>query len=243
MSFSVAAWSAWAPGREDAEAWRAWAARPEPLRRDGVPDARFLPPMLRRRCTPLSRIMLKVAFDCCSEAERAGVRTVFASRHGSINESIELLENVVRGEKLSPTRFSHTVHNVQAGLFSIAAGNRQASSSLSAQEESFGCALLEGLAHRQRDPLQRVLVVMADVPLSETFAPLVDEPASAYGVGLLLAEPEAAATLRLRIERARAGARRLDWPDAAEFLRFWLREEPVLALDSGRHRFVFERVA
>ena len=52
------------------------------------------------------------------------MRTVFASRHGSINESIELIECVARGQPLSPAKFSHTVHNAQAGLFSIAARNR-----------------------------------------------------------------------------------------------------------------------
>jgi hypothetical protein len=242
VSFSLTAWSAWAPGLAEARDWRLWAAEPEPLGREGVPDVGFLPPMLRRRCTPLSRIMLKVAFACCEEPLRGEVRTVFASRHGSINESIELLENVVRGEKLSPTRFSHTVHNAQAGLFSIAAGNRQASSSLSAQEESFGCALIEALAHRQREPGRPVLLVMADVPLSETFAPLVEEPACAYGVALLLAGPEAGAPLSLRLSRAEAPPPARGWPDAAEFLRFILAGEPRLALASGHHRFDFERL-
>jgi len=241
VSFAIAAWSAWSPGREDAAAWRTWAAHPEPLASEGQPDARFLPPLLRRRCTPLSRIMLWAAFQCCPEPERAGVRSVFASRHGSINESIELLENVVRGEKLSPTRFSHTVHNAQAGLFSIAAGNREASSSLSGGDESFGCALLEALAHRQRDPERDVLLVMGDVPLAETFAPLVEETPSAYAVALRIGAPRPDASLRLRVERLAAPAAPRPWPDAAEFLRFWLSGAPRLDLDAGTHRWSFER--
>ena len=127
--------AAWAPGLETPRRLAApGRRRPAPLGAEGVPDARFLPAMLRRRCTPLTRIMLRAAFDACPEAElRAEVRTVFASRHGSINESIELIECVARGLPLSPAKFSHTVHNAQAGLFSIAAGNRRASSSLAAQ--------------------------------------------------------------------------------------------------------------
>src|SRR5258706_586427 len=107
-----------------------------------------------------ARTMLTAAFGGAEPDEIARLRTVFASRHGSINESIGLLENVVRREKLSPATFSHTVHNAQAGLFSIAAGNRAASSSLSAQEDSWTAAWLEALCFLERDPREPVLVVI-----------------------------------------------------------------------------------
>src|SRR5690606_23838308 len=115
------------------------------------------------------------------------VRTVFASRHGSINESIGLLEAIAESGRVSAATFSHSVHNAQAGLFSIAAGNRQASSSLAGQEDSFPAGFLEALTHLQRSPQQKVLLVTGDVPLAETFAPLIDEPPASYAVGLLLA--------------------------------------------------------
>ena len=146
LQASLARWSAWAPGLETPDAWQAWARAPVPLATEGVPDAKFLPAMLRRRCTPLTRTMLDGRVRRCpTRDELATLRTVFASRHGSINESIGLLENVVRREKLSPATFSHTVHNAQAALFSIAAANRAASSSLSAQEDTWACAFVEAL--------------------------------------------------------------------------------------------------
>ena len=80
--------------------------------------------MLRRRCTPLSRAMLTAAFGAVGAVAPSDVRTVFASRYGSINESVALLRNIARDERMSPARFTHTVHNAQSGLFSIAAGNR-----------------------------------------------------------------------------------------------------------------------
>ena len=169
----VLRWSAWAPGLEDPAAWQAWAARPRRSRGEGHPDAAFLPAMLRRRCTPLTRIALSAAFGALAEEERPRVRTVFASRHGSINESIELLHSVVQQERLSPTKFSHTVHNAQAGLFCIAAGNRQASSSLAARHDTFACGWLEALTHLEREPARPVLLVMSDVALDPTFAALV----------------------------------------------------------------------
>jgi len=170
------------------------------------------------------------------------VRTVFASRHGSINESIDLLEAVVRSERISPAKFSHTVHNAQAGLFSIAAANRCASSSLSAGEDSFPCAWIEAATHVQRDPDRAVLLVMADVPLADTFASLVDEPAVPYALALLVAATGEGPRVALSLEPGSAtNSRRRSWPDAFEFLRWILGEEPALELEVGARRWSWRR--
>ena len=242
MDVSIARWAAWAPGLETEEDWRTWTRAPAPLESEGVPDARFLPAMLRRRCTPLSKIMLKVAYECSGEEARSNVRTVFSSRHGSINESIALLENVVRRERISPAIFSHTVHNAQAGLFSIASGNRQASSSLAARDDSFGCGLVEALCHLEREPERPVLLVVGDVPLAATFAALIDEPITSYGVALLLESGSAGPGFEMRIQAAEEGASAgLEWPAAIEFLRFWLSDDASVEIPSARHRWGFAK--
>jgi Beta-ketoacyl synthase, N-terminal domain len=234
----VRRWSAWAPGLADRAAWQGWAQAPVPLAAEGHPDAAFLPPMLRRRCTPLTRLVLTAAFGVLEEDERAQVRSVFATRHGSINESIELLHQVVAGEKLSPTKFSHTVHNAQAGLFCIAAGNRRASSSLAAGADSFACGWLEALTHLERDPATPVLYVMGDVPLDPTFARLVQEPPGAYGVGFLLAADGDGPAVDLDLSgKGAPGAQ--PWPDATEFLRFLLAGDTRVELG----RFGFSRAS
>jgi hypothetical protein len=238
----VKAWSAWAPGREDPEAWRAWAKEPVALPAEGTPNARFLPPMLRRRCTPLSKMMLRVAFDCVDESSQREVRTVFASRHGSINESLDLLRCVVEDAPLSPARFSHTVHNAQAGLFSIAAGNRQASASLAAQEDTLGCGFVEACTHLEREPGRPVLLVVGDAPLAETFAPLVDAPQVPYSLGLLLASDGEGSGIEFALS-ARRGPDRLVWPEALEWLRWWLGSEASLVLPGRRCGFEWRRAA
>ena len=103
-----------------------WAGSPTPLARDGRARRAASCP---RCCGGAAR---RSHASCCAQRStlperphRAEVRTVFASRHGSINESIDLIETVARSQPISPAKFSHTVHNAQAGLFSIAAGNRQ----------------------------------------------------------------------------------------------------------------------
>jgi hypothetical protein len=236
-------WAAWSPGREDEQAWRAWAARPEALEREGRPEVAFLPAMLRRRCSTLTRIMLATGFGCCDESDRAQVRTVFASRHGNINESISLFERLSRRQPLSPARFSHTVHNAQAGLYSIAAENRLPSSSIAAQDDTFACGFVEALAHLQREPERAVLLVMADIPLDPTFAPLVDEPVAAYGLGLLLASDGEGPTIAFSTAASDTPVAPRAWPEAIEFLRWLIGDEPQLQLGAGRVRWSWERVA
>ena len=238
----VRGWAAWSPGREDAEAWRIWAKEPQPLEREGRPEARFLPAMLRRRCNPLARIMLTTAFECCALEDQAEIRTVFASRHGNINESIDMLERLAQRKPLSPLRFSHTVHNAQAGLFSIAAGNCRASSSVAAGEDTFACGYLEALTHLQREPERPVLLVMADVPLYPTFAALVDECVASYGLALMLAARGEGTPIAFRPAPGDAPAGPGPWPEAMEFLRWLLADEPQLRLGTSRRRWVWERV-
>ena len=228
MKASLLRWSAWAPGLDTAAAWEAWAKAPAPLPATGAPDAKFLPAMLRRRCTPLTRTMLTAAFGCAEPDELSHLRTVFSSRHGSINESIGLLENVVRREKLSPATFSHTVHNAQAGLFSIAAGNRAASSSLSAQEDSWTAAFIEALCFLERDASEPVLVVIGDVPLADTFAPLVAEAAAPYAFAIQIAGAGRGPGIDLELGALDSDRPTPPWPPALEFLRFWLSAEQSL---------------
>ncbi len=240
IGVGIRAWHAWSPGREEREAWRAWCARPQPLDAEGQPDASFLPALLRRRCGPLARAMLHAAFGCCGESERAGLATVFASRHGNINESIGLLERLARDQALSPTRFSHTVHNAQAGLFSIAAENRQASSSMAACEETFGCAWLEALTLLQREPGRPVLLVVGDALLAPTFSVLVDEPPAFYALALLLEARAQGPSLHFSLAPGGAAPDR-HWPDALEFLRGYLGEQSRWELVTRRRRWVWER--
>jgi len=239
----VRSWAAWSAGREDAEAWRRWCADPRPLERSGHPEARFLPPLIRRRCSPLARIALTAAFACCGEEERARCTSVFASRHGNINESVDLLERLALRQPLSPTGFSHTVHNAQAGLFSLAAANAHGSSSIAAQADTFGCAYLEALALLEREPESPALLVIADVPLESAFAGLVDEAEAAYGVALLLGAAGAGEPLGFAIEPAAGAAARLRWPDAVEFLRWWLSDESELRLGDGVRRYAWRKRA
>src|SRR5688572_17017530 len=139
VSFSIARWSAWAPGLESPSAWLAWArARREPVSGAGAAfvgpasaKIREFPALLGRRASRSGRAGLRAALDCM-HGLGGPVSTVFASRHGEVHRSVELLEALARAEPLSPMAFSLSVHNAAAGIFSIGRVVRSGSTSVAA---------------------------------------------------------------------------------------------------------------
>ena len=239
----IRSWSAWAPGLESRDSWRQWASNPTVPGADHAPPAKFLPSLLRRRCTPLTRMMLTAAFDCMGEVSPQSVRPVFSSRHGSSNESISMLEKVAIEQRLSPAMFAYTVHNAQAALFSIAAENRVSSSALCAERESFEAGYLEALVQLAREPAQPVLLVVGDVPLAPGFASLIEEPASACAMALLLERGEGDSAVAFEMPQiSNAGTSpNYPWPTALEFLRWLLTGEKQLDLVGARHGWRWTR--
>ncbi len=238
----IAAWGAVAPGLDSPADWQAWARAPRPLAGECRPDVKFLPAMQRRRCDGLSRMMLAAANACCAETERADVRSVFASRHGSFGTTVSMLEVLAREEPLSPTQFSHSVHNAQAGLFSIWAGNPELAQSLASRNETFEHGFLEAVCLLSREPARRVLFVTGDEALPEPVSSLCDDPDPPYALALVLDRHESDGGPALEFDLSDADpAARPDWPGALEFLRWWLVEEGELRLGAGPGCFRFRR--
>lgn len=241
MKVALERWSAWSPGLEAREDWERWFREPVPLASQGAPEVRFLPPAVRRRSTRLTKMMLHVAFDCCSEQQRSRVRSVFASRHGAIHVAVKILGGMASGQPASPLQFSHSVHNAQAGLYSIASANREASSSLAAEEDTFGHAFLEAMLHFDRSPRQPVLIVIGDEPLPDSLAHLVEEPPGAWAVALLLTPDGPGTTLDFDLVSGACSPKPLDWPEPLEFVRWLSSEEQTLALTSGPRSWTWSK--
>jgi hypothetical protein len=185
--------------------------------------------------------MLQVAFDCTEEAERSQVRSVFASRHGAIHVAVEILADIARAQPVSPLQFSHSVHNAQAGLFSIATGNRSASSSIAGEADTFAQGFLDAILHLERKPDAAVLYVIGDEPLPDNLIHLVDEPRTAYAVAMLLARDGAGTRLDFSLDPSRAPRKAREWPDALEFVRVLASGSDELTLETGRRSWGWRR--
>jgi hypothetical protein len=162
--------------------WVEWDAHPQ---RNGAPasaELAFVDPLLRRRLSPLARISLKVAHDCAGSA--GSVRMVYASRHGELNRTTEMLQDLAAGEPLSPTAFSMSVLNASAGLFSIARKDTAPATAVSAGDESFGFGLVEASLQLASNPGAPVLLVFADEPVPDVYG--AHDNDCAHAVGLLL---------------------------------------------------------
>jgi hypothetical protein len=243
IPFSIRAWSAWAPGVERADDWRRWAEKPFALSTDGTPQLASIPPMQRRRFSRVSRMALQVALDVLPPDGAQELSTVFASRHGEATASIALLQDIARELPLSPTTFSHSVHNTAAGLFSIATASAQASSSIAAVHDTFGCGLVEalGLCERRRRP---TLLVVADEPTVEIFGAFADEVPAAFALALLVDAGSVAGSERFGFELADPTPRASEpaLPHALAFLAWMLGSSDALALPGDRRSWNFQRL-
>lgn len=188
LSLSLLRWSAWTDGAATADQWQAWLDNPPPAAAEVAPPrVDFVPPMLRRRLSSLNRAALWVAVDCLGEQPHR-CRTLFASPHGESNRTIELLQQLAASEPLSPNAFSLSVHNASAGLYALATGNRAASISLAAGNDTLPMAFVEAAGQLRRDP-EPLLLVFANESLPAFYRPWQPQPPRPFALALLLAPP------------------------------------------------------
>ena len=91
-------------------------------------DVSHVPPLERRR---LSRAA-KCAFDLTKNIAPLDMPIVFSSYEGEINRCFELQNTLARGELISPTSFSLSVHNALSSLLAINFKNSSEISAVSA---------------------------------------------------------------------------------------------------------------
>jgi hypothetical protein len=147
-------------------------------------DVSFVEPSLRRKLSLLVKISLKVAHDCTGQLN--GVHLVFASRHGDLSGSTEMLNDLAEAQPISPTTFSMSVLNAFAGVFSISKQEQLSSTSITAGRSSFGFGLLEACLQWMSHPAVPVLYVYADIPASPLYRIASGDAFTPHAIALLL---------------------------------------------------------
>jgi hypothetical protein len=102
----------------------------------------------RRRTTVTIRLALQVLDQLTkgSSLDLSRVTSVFATSWGDLQVIENLLTALVTpGIPVSPVQFSNLVHNAPAGYWSIGAGARRSSTSVTAGEETFAAGLVDAL--------------------------------------------------------------------------------------------------
>lgn len=244
IEFSVVDWAAWAPGLTDRSQWMGWADAPFLPQGEGTPALAEVPAMQRRRIERLGRMAIQTACWCeGAEGADSQVPLVFASRHGDVARSMDLLASLVAEEPLSPTGFGLSVHNAIAALYSIARGHRGNYLALSAGQATVEAACLEA-AGLLADGAREVRIVVYESALPDVYAEFADEPDPFFAWCWRLAPAGSAATgLSLSWQAAPGTADSAAGllPHALDLHRFLLAGEPALEHVTQGQRWRWQR--
>lgn len=196
--------------------WEVPVARWHTWSRSSAGDAPPLPPGLdpglKRRLSPLAKIALGAAYDCAGGQSQ--VRLVYASRHGELARTTQMLDALNTAEEISPMAFSTSVLNATAGIYSIAQADRTGSTAVSAGPETLGQGLLEASLLWLHEPGPPVLFLYADEPPPAVYGSVAHETDEARVIALLLNDNSA---YTLRCTRSSACARRDAAPQHRRF--------------------------
>jgi len=207
LTFSILDWKAWTPAH------------------NAQPDVSLIPAMLRRRLSAIGRAALSVILPLA--ATHGAIPLVYVSRHGDLNRTLGLLEELAKGEPMSPTAFSLSVHNATAGLFSIQQGLTQNITALSGGAQELVPALLEalGLCNAQTP---QVLCAFCDETPPAIYRQQVDQPAHPYALSMVIG---AGATWQLEsLGRANESVAASPAPQALQLLQLLQGDEVELVL-------------
>ena len=241
IEFSVVDWSAWAPGLATKSQWQAWAQAPTLPEGPDTPALPEVPAMQRRRIERLGRMAIQAACWCEQPDDAGQVPLVFASRHGDVARSMELLDTLRQDTPMSPTAFGLSVHNAVAALYSIARGQRGNYIALAGGRGTVEAACVEAFG-LLADGAPEVRVIAYESPLPTVYAGFADEPDPFFAWCWRLARVEAPGT-RLSLSwgsgtpDSPAGA----LPHSLEALRFLLSGEPGLQLQADGQQWTWQR--
>ena len=189
IDFNIKNWFAWSPELETKDDWLAWANNQKSFSENNSnksPLIEFVPLLQRRRLSQLTKMSLKVIFECLQDYKETdqNINSVFASRYGEWRQTFNLLESISNQEELSPAGFSFSVHNTVAGLYSLIFNNTASYTSLSANEYTFMTALIEALGLLQNT--KEVLLIIADENTPELYKETFPFPSIPFAIAFLL---------------------------------------------------------
>ena len=167
MKCSIKDWAAWTPGLETKEDWQTWFKNGEINKQENSPDISFMPRLLRRRLSRMTKMALNVANKCAQN--KPNLYNIFCSGRGEYDHSFKVMNEICAGDDLSPAAFSASVHNTSQGLFSILQANQQPALFLSGNSDSLEQAVSIACA-KLADGEEEVLVVYYDDLLPDIYS-------------------------------------------------------------------------
>lgn len=147
-------------------------------------DVSYMPLMQRRRLNSLNKIFFHTVNICEQNIKDKPI--VFGSRYGELPRTVNILKSLGAGEIVSPTDFSHSVHNTPVALYTIYTKNYQPANAISAGEDTLMATILES-ASQFHSEKKDVLLVFAEDKMPEPYTQSnLEEAIHAYGLAILI---------------------------------------------------------
>ncbi|CAK4074552.1 MULTISPECIES: beta-ketoacyl synthase chain length factor [Vibrio] len=233
LSFNIDAWLAHSDGISQPSDWQQWSKTLAwPV--DGKAPVNAIPPMMRRRMSSLSKLAVQTSIELLEQHEVDYL--VFASRHGELTRSAQLIQDVVAGEEASPMAFSQSVHNTAAGLATIATKKPIPLTSIAAGDNTFQSALLEAWVYLKSNPEHKVMLVDFDEPLPEVYNQYEEFEYRGYALGLILSAGD-----EIRVAGQSGSDFKPQFPQALDFIRHYVSDESSWQTHSRTQSWVWQR--
>ena len=134
--------------------------------KDEKPDLSFIPMLIRRKLSTLSKISFATIYNCY---EKKDVNLVFASRYGEFDKLGVLMNQYKTENEVSPLSFSSSVHNATIGNFSLINNIKSKYNAISAGENTISNGFLEAITE-----IEKTIFCYADtVPECRSFSCLM----------------------------------------------------------------------
>jgi hypothetical protein len=238
-NITIENWAAWAPGLLDKAAWLAWSEAPQTPEGEEAIKGESIPPMIRRRCSKLSKMAIQTACDSLDGEVIDYV--IFCSQHGDVSCVVSLLNNICQQQVLSPTQFTQSVHNASVGIFSIIRQLTQNTTFISSGDNTFFMGMLEALSWLQNHPKQRVLVVMFDTYMPAMYQLLDIKNSDEYAVAFLLTNKLTNNTYHVNLS-SQQKILPSSLPTALAFLAEFLTKKPTILIATQHQRLAWEKI-
>lgn len=232
LSFSIKNWAAWAPGLNSKSDWAFWSQHPSlPTQYESI-ETTSIPPMLKRRCSHLSKMALELS-NRALDNETIDY-ALFCSQHGEISRTVSLLKEIAEKEILSPTNFAQSVHNTSSGLFSVIHKMHQNMASIAAGNATFVMGMIEALSWLTLNPKKSVMITLFDEYLPEEYQSLKIQSNHQYAFSMILTKTHE--TLSLQREYSCTPKQENKLPQALEFLAWLLTPSDNELIQSSQHQ-------
>lgn len=230
---NILSWWAMAPDRGTRDAWRQWANALTAEYPGVLPGCSHIPMMSLRRMSIGTRLAVESGLILLKDSPAD--MAIFTSRHGELERTHKILQNLHQQQPLSPTDFAMSVHNTAAGWLTIMAKNTLPTTSLAAGEDSFQQGMIEAQAILATGSAERVLLIDFDGIVPDVYRPFAPENSVPYAVALLL---ESGGTLHCQATTPEQVSHE---PQGLSFLRGWLSADDEFTVPGQRHGWLWKR--